>query len=370
MKSVAELHAEAVKRHAQMRAGRSEPVPQVKAKVNGKPQSRGVKIPPAKPQQRTSGNVWKAPPVPAVDCVRHGEKAGQLVCNCQNKPAVYACSLAAESGGCGYCIEAPTTLIVDGKIVFPSGAKSDSSYLPWQVEDSRKPLPGLVRMPVCSLCEYKVPRPTLETLNPESPIQVVTGHTPNYAEMGVLTSATLREYCTRHGYGLRVHTGAFEVGFHPSWSKIRFAQQAFDAGAEVIFWVDADAAVTNQTRTLDTLLAHTEDFILAPDPWGINCGVWLLRRSEWSDRFLATVWDRRNTVNKLWEQDEIQAMLDAGELDGHHRLLRPRLFNSIPSRPELRLFHWQPGDLICHSTGANGGNRLPWLRSAVSQTVR
>lgn len=349
-----------------MRAGASQPIPSA-GQLSGSPQAKAAKIPQATAKQRHASNVVKPAPSPTVDCIHRGDRVGTLRCNCQNKPVVYGCSIP---GYCGYAIEHPTTQIVDGPIIFTAGHKSDLNFLPWQLDDTRGEIPPLIRMPVCSLCDRRVPLPTVEIINPEARVQLVSGYTSNYREIGELTAPTLREYAQRHNHGLRLHTGGFEIGYHASWSKIVFTKQAFSSGADVVFWIDSDAAVTNQTITLDSLLSFPEELVLANDPWGINCGVWLLRRSSWSDRFLSDVWSARNTTAKLWDQDTIQDLLDAGRLNGHYRLVYPRLLNAIPSRPELRHFHWRPGDFICHSTGANGTNRLPWLRSAIAATLR
>lgn len=60
-----------------------------------------------------------------------------------------------------------------------------------------------------------------------------------------------------------------------------------------VMWLDADTIITNPDIRLESLLprsASGPDFVITVDSGGYNAGIWLLRRSEWSEAFLDRWW--------------------------------------------------------------------------------
>lgn len=69
------------------------------------------------------------------------------------------------------------------------------------------------------------------------------------------------------------------------------------------FWLDADTVVMNSHKRVEDFLpaddanGNTIDILLAIDKGGgYNAGVWLVRNSEWTARFLQEWWDMERFV--------------------------------------------------------------------------
>ncbi len=78
------------------------------------------------------------------------------------------------------------------------------------------------------------------------------------------------------------------------------------------WWVactDTDWQVTE--IRLESLLPRSisgPDFIITVDGGGYNAGIWLLRRSKWSEDFLKRWWDMKDYVRVLFEPSLPQPM--------------------------------------------------------------
>jgi hypothetical protein len=211
-------------------------------------------------------------------------------------------------------------------------------------------------------------------LNPAARICVVTAYTPDnptWLEIGRQTSATMRDYCERQGYGFRCHTDDFESWIHPSWSKIKFLKQALEHH-ETVLWIDADALVTNPYQRIEDLHAGPEELCIGTDPIAVNCGVILIRRSEFSTWFLDWVWRDRFSKNGLWEQDTINAMHKQGLLVNHLAVCKPRVFNSRCPTDGNVVCDWKPGDFVAHiyKTAGNIQRKASVIGGILASAVR
>lgn len=329
-------------------------------------------------RQRREARIRTKPEkvVAKIPCQFRGEKVAQLTCNCRNKPVVFDCS----AWPVGKCILEPIEAVSDAPLsTDPAGER----YWPWTSEegDTLGELApwGRVdgpcrRIPACSLCQRRqepIKPPVLEILNPESPICIVTAYTPDdiiWKEMGELTSATMRDYCKRHGYGFMCHTGDFEEDIHPSWSKIKFLKQALETH-DTVLWLDADAFVTNPYQRIEDLHNGPEELCLCSDSADLNCGAILLRKSPFATWLLNTIWLDRFSKNRLWEQDTVNRMIVHGDLSGHFRQYPPRVFNArLPAKKD-KWIDWRHGDFIAHAyhTGGVAARKIEHIREALEK---
>lgn len=89
-----------------------------------------------------------------------------------------------------------------------------------------------------------------------------------------------------------------------------------------VLWHDADTLLANARLPLETLLPTGEGpgdggphFIVSEDVGGFNAGVWLARRSEWTDGFLEEWWGMRGEYargrgdTKSGDNDALKALL-------------------------------------------------------------
>ncbi|CAG8537237.1 2982_t:CDS:2, partial [Ambispora leptoticha] len=170
-----------------------------------------------------------------------------------------------------------------------------------------------------------------------------------------------REYAKKHGYY-----------FVPRFAE--FAQQTFrhrktvwgklDAVEKVLpyydwlFWVDMDAVIVNQEITIESLLenftsrvggpeAFNQKHLIVAKPRGdgmINAGVFLLRNTEWSRKFLREVQGRKaQYFGKFYEQRAMWDVMNEDEWKDGALLLSDddHTFNTFPKR-------YKYGDFVVH----------------------
>ncbi|KAF7045733.1 hypothetical protein CFC21_054815 [Triticum aestivum] len=202
---------------------------------------------------------------------------------------------------------------------------------------------------------------------------------------GVLaaTARNKRAYAAAHGYGLAaLPPGAVDPGRPPAWSKV-LALRARLRRHHWLFWNDADTLVTNPDISLEEILfsviGHSDfdaspDLILTEDINGVNAGLFFIRRSKWSERFLDTWWNHTSFVQfgstKSGDNAALKHIVDhlsPEETQAHVRIAKMQcLFNSYPwvatwKSVHRLIFHpsttwkgaYSDGDFMVHFAGLN-----------------
>ncbi|KAF8690767.1 hypothetical protein HU200_041152 [Digitaria exilis] len=188
---------------------------------------------------------------------------------------------------------------------------------------------------------------------------------------GVLdaTARNKRSYAAAHGYRLvALPASAVDPSRPPSWSKV-LALRAHLRRHHWLFWNDADTLVTNP------------EIPLACSP-----GVFFIRRSEWSKRFLDTWWNQTSFVQfgstRSGDNAALKHLIDnlsAEEKQAHVRIAKMQcLFNSYPWiltwKSALRLiFHlpttwkgaYSDGDFMIHFAGLD--DKPGWTKRIVGE---
>ncbi|CAL5079884.1 unnamed protein product [Urochloa decumbens] len=214
---------------------------------------------------------------------------------------------------------------------------------------------------------------------------------------GVLaaTARNKRAYAAAHGYGLvALPASAVDPSRPPSWSKV-LALRAHLRHHHWLFWNDADTLVTNLEipleRILFSVIGHNDfdespDLVLTEDFGGVNAGVFFIRRSKWSERFLDTWWNQSSFVQfgstKSGDNAALKHLighLPAEEMQAHVRIAKMQcLFNSYPWiltwKSALRLvFHlattwkgvYSDGDFMIHFAGLD--DKQGWTNKIIGE---
>ncbi|XP_052161052.1 alpha-1,2-galactosyltransferase gmh3-like isoform X2 [Oryza glaberrima] len=175
---------------------------------------------------------------------------------------------------------------------------------------------------------------------------------------GVLaaTARNKRSYAAANGYGLAVLPAAsVDPRRPPSWSKV-LALRAHLRHHHWLFWNDADTLVTNPDIPLEMILfsviGHSDfdaapDLILTEDFNGVNAGVFFIRGSKWSEKFLDTWWNLTSFIQfgstKSGDNAALKHLIDhfsPEEMQEHVRIAKMQcLFNSYPWRPTWKSMH-------------------------------
>lgn len=230
------------------------------------------------------------------------------------------------------------------------------------------------------------PKICLTTLTDESEKSMATKFFGwrNYDGLLGLTWENKQSYADRHGYTLWNESSELDKSRPPSWSKILAVKRLLtQEDCDWVFWMDADTVIMNPERRLEDFLPSAAatshyDLLLSGnvDIGAYNAGVWILRRSEWSLRFLETWWSMKSFVkppglSQSGDNAAFKELLRAMP-DFHDRCLVPPhcTFNSFakfiaPSEIEhieetlhqqdwyMSEAYYHKGDFIAHLAGVD-----------------
>lgn len=145
----------------------------------------------------------------------------------------------------------------------------------------------------------------------------------NFDNVASLTWPNHAAYAARHGYTIIDQSHLLDPTRPPAWSKIRAVQSMFDDHkCEWVMWLDADTVVMDSSRRLESILPDTEtgiDLVVTTDRrFTANSGAWILRNTDWSQKFLREWWDMRGYVRA-------SGLSLSGDNDAFGALIRRRL---------------------------------------------
>lgn len=215
-------------------------------------------------------------------------------------------------------------------------------------------------------------------------------------------------YAQVHGYDLLFITSPDDIapnvasrmdvkdGVHkPFFWKVNAVKNALDTGAyEWVFWADCDALFMDPERTIDSIIEMytanatvpttrpldagprpEANLLLAVDSTGINNGVWILRNSPWSHKFLEDWWhssilDGPGKDHNCSDQSTMQhALLYEGSMrrdaawdaaegpiwPGEVRVVRQDHLQSFHAATAVSVLsrEWQDGDFLKHHPGCH-----------------
>jgi hypothetical protein len=201
----------------------------------------------------------------------------------------------------------------------------------------------------------------------------------SHASLLAISEPTFSAYADRYGYELHLFTETPTPQRPPAWGKIELIRRLLH-DHEVVLWIDADAAVIDQSVDIVKdlgdapmgLVALRTDEARFPIP---NTGVWILRRCWSVRRFLKRVWDSTAWIDhKWWENAAVLEQLGY-DLNGDQLQIGtptpmrknvnflPLEWNSIPQCPA-------PTPRIVHFPGLPLSERESLLVTAIESVGR
>lgn len=205
-------------------------------------------------------------------------------------------------------------------------------------------------------------------------ITVFAYYTPNFQELANVTLPNIRRYCQRHGYSLNVHYDAdamgtdIPIGFHKTrevLNKMRTMKHG-----DVLFVIDIDLIITNQTILLESFLDEEHDLFFTHDVNGLNSGAYLIRNTFGTQKFLEDVLERRGQPGVFGEQDGMRDSLLVSSFGSLCKIVPHPAFNSFDYLEYgLYISHekgqWREGDFILHLPGVSNERRIEILTGPV-----
>lgn len=124
-----------------------------------------------------------------------------------------------------------------------------------------------------------------------------------------------QRYALKHNYLWKDASDLVDPARPPAWSKIRAVQSLLTESihpaavtstkttrrCDWVLWLDADVLIMNSSiRLHDLLPSNPETMLIATHDrkYTVNSGVWLLRNSEWSRKFLSDWWNLKSWVRR------------------------------------------------------------------------
>lgn len=168
------------------------------------------------------------------------------------------------------------------------------------------------------------------------------------------------------------------MGRPAAWMKVPLIVWLMQEGFKRILFIDADAMVTNQDFSIDSLFSRLErtprPILVTEDEDGINTGVMFVQNTQAALRLFDLIWLNDSDINNgTWEQNSLKILMDVSNGVKSSVLIEPdpKRINSFPV--ERRLFHqtrsnqiWSAGDFVCHFSGI----RSPHLERYVADYFR
>ncbi|XP_074559117.1 putative alpha-1,6-mannosyltransferase MNN10 [Curcuma longa] len=220
------------------------------------------------------------------------------------------------------------------------------------------------------------------------------GRLRSFRGVGEAVAGNKRAYAGGMGYRYVDSRGLVDPGRPPSWSKI-LAVQSLLPRYDWVFWNDADTIVMNPSISLESILhaaiGHMDfdkapDLVVTEDTNGVNAGVFFVRRSEWSKRFLKKWWNETSFVQfgstKSGDNDALKHLiygLSEEELRAHVAISPMQcLFNSYPWIPTLKSMLrllaspratwngvYSDGDFMLHLAGVD--DKRKWVANLIEE---
>lgn len=184
---------------------------------------------------------------------------------------------------------------------------------------------------------------------------------PAFGKMEQLAAHNKRRYCAMHGFEYIVFESTMDKTRHTYWSKILAVQKVLPEYDWVV-WHDTDALLWNDSVDIRCFTeAENVDFLVQEDRNGLNSGVFLVRNSPWSERFLTTVYEQTHLLDHPCpEQQAISELVCLSPWREKSRVLRY-------GEPQNELhglydsYEWDK--LFVHFAGIGNEVRLPLVEN-------
>ncbi|MFF0494451.1 glycosyltransferase [Nocardia sp. NPDC004068] len=189
----------------------------------------------------------------------------------------------------------------------------------------------------------QVGAPPLWTYRPSepTPLGLVTLWSPDIDHWARPYAEDKQNYCERHGFAFYGYTDVFTTDRAPHWSKIPAVERHLGEH-DWLYWIDADAVITNFDFDLRALCDDDYDLIVTHDELGLNSGSFLIRNNDVTGELLRLAW-KQDVTALFYERTAMTRAI----------ALLPRLRVKVLEKRTMNSF-WnehRPGDFIMHAAG-------------------
>lgn len=199
-------------------------------------------------------------------------------------------------------------------------------------------------------------------------------YTQGWLELAKVTTPNIVNYCRKHGYTWNIQCIKEP---YDAFEKIRQIQSIFENNeADAVWSLDCDAIITNYTKKVEDYLNEEDYFYVCKDYNGINCGSFIVVKSEWSIRLLEKMIWYSKYDDIHCEQDALQRYIKIRGCENIKKLPHPsinsylyKLYPEIPMQTEEQ-GQWANGkSFILHLPGVGMDTRISIMKDILKDVV-
>ncbi len=213
-------------------------------------------------------------------------------------------------------------------------------------------------------------------------ITVCAYFTPSFHALSEVTVPNIRRYCDRQGYGLVFWSDVDKPENDPRPFGFRKTERVLELlraspRGDILCVIDLDILFTNMTRRLEEFLDNENDLFFTHDVNGLNAGVYMIRATLGTQKFLEDAIGRWGQPGVFGEQDAIRDALKVNGFAGLAKIVPHPSFNSfLYEEYGQAMAHeegqWEPGDCVLHLPGRSNARRIeiftsPEIQGAIVQ---
>lgn len=199
-------------------------------------------------------------------------------------------------------------------------------------------------------------------------------YTEDWKPIADIVIPNMIEYSKKHGYS---YSPMLVPNGYDNFDKIHTMYDTFNLyDIDFIFNRDMDTLITNLTIPLESFIEDGKDLFICKDFNGINSGTFLVRKSEWSQKFLDYIMSKKGTEGIYGEQDAIVAYMNEFPNDEKIKILPHPSINSYlyENYPEIPMQtheqgQWERGNFLLHLPGLGMNLRETILQKTLDKII-
>lgn len=205
-------------------------------------------------------------------------------------------------------------------------------------------------------------------------ICIIILYSKSWQEIADIVIPNLEKYAKKHNYNTFVR--CYEEPFS-GFEKLEWAE-FYMKDYEAVWSLDCDTLITNHSIRIEDFIDNEHTFFLCEDYNGLNCGSFIISKTEWANVLLEYLMKKRGMPKMYCEQDAINAFIidkpyvaDAKIKVLPHPSINSYLYNLYPEIPLLNheQGQWQKGDFVLHLPGVSMQKRLDILKQKTEEII-
>jgi hypothetical protein len=180
-------------------------------------------------------------------------------------------------------------------------------------------------------------------------------YTDTWIDIARIVLPNIASYAQRRGYSLNVKCYSEPCPSDFGYNKLKEIKYIFDTDtADVVVSLDLDLLITNYNYKIEDFLNDKNDFYITD---GYNAGVFILKKSEWSYKFIDYILSQQGVEGMYCEQDAILKYISENGTSEICVLPHPSInsfnYDLYPEYGKVKhnKGQWEEGDFILHLPG-------------------